>query len=131
MTAGVGAGIGALEGAAVSTEATLTRLATQAVDNVGPGSGAAYGTAVHSEFGYLVEVNTGLSTEVSYKGGLQVDYGTQGSVRVDVVEGPIDAPTCCYDLKTGGAKLTPARTTQIQDELPGGSKVPVKEIRPQ
>jgi RHS repeat-associated protein len=118
-------------GTAGSTEATLTRLATQAVDNVGPGSGAAYGTAVHSEFADLVEASTNLSTEVSYKGGQVVEYGTPGSVRVDAVEGPIDAPTCCYDLKTGSATLTPARTAQIQNELPGGSNVPVKEIKPQ
>ena len=98
---------------------------------MGPGSGAAYGTAVHSEFADLVEANTGLAAEVSYKGGQVVAYGTPGSVRVDAVEGAVDAPTCCYDLKTGSATLTPARVTQIQKELPGGSNVPVKEIKPQ
>jgi RHS repeat-associated protein len=117
----------------VSTESTLTRLATQAVDNIGPGSGPAYGTAVHSEFADLVDGlgNSNLSTEVSYKGGQVVDYGTPGSIRADVVEGPVDAPTAIYDLKTGNATLTPTRTTQIQNELPGGSNVPVKEIKPQ
>ena len=60
-----------------------------------------------------------------------VDYGTPGSIRADVVEGPVDAPTGIYDLKTGNATLTPARTAQIQNEVPGGSKVPVKEIKPQ
>ena len=120
------------EGTAASTESTLSDLATQAVQNIGPGSGARYGTLVHSEFADLVEGlgNSNLSTEVSYLGGKVVPYGTSGSVRLDVVEGPLDAPTAAYDLKTGSAALTPARITQIQGELPGGSNVPVREIRP-
>ncbi len=124
---------GELGSAGTTTEVTLTRLATQAADNIGPGSGAVYGTAVHGEFADLIEGlgNPNLATEVSYKGGQVVEYGTSGSVRVDVVEGPFDAPTCCYDLKTGSATLTPARAVRIQNELPGGSSVPVKEIKPQ
>jgi hypothetical protein len=128
-TLGLAAFAGGIASAS-STEATLTRLATQAVDNLGPGSGAAYGTAVHAEFSNLVESSTNLATEISYKGGTPVDYGTPGSIRADVVEGPVDAPTAIYDLKTGNATLTPARVMQIQNEVPGGTNVPVKEIKP-
>jgi hypothetical protein len=56
--------------------------------------------------------------------------GTRGSVRLDVVEGPLDAPTCCYDLKTGSATLTPGRIRQFQGNLPGGANVPVIQIKP-
>ena len=50
--------------------------------------------------------------------------------RVDIVEGPIANPTAVHDLKTGSATLTPARIRQIQTHVPGGSKVPVIEVRP-
>ena len=116
-----------------STEAALTRLATKAVETLGPGRGPQYGTAVHRIFARLVQKlgKSNLTPEVSYKGGQVVEYGTPGSIRVDVVEGPINAPTATYDLKTGGAQLTPQRTQQIQNELPGGSNVPVNQIKPQ
>lgn len=55
------------------------------------------------------------------------------STRTDpfnVGEGTVDAPTAVYDLKTGSATLTPARIQQIQSHLPGGSSVPVYEVRP-
>jgi RHS repeat-associated protein len=122
-------------GPAVTTEATLTRLANEAVENIGPGSGAVYGTTVHSEFTDLVEglENPSLFTEQSYLNGKPVDYGTPGSVRVDVGEGTMENPTAVYDLKTGSAKLTPARIQQIQKHVPklsNGNSVPVKEIKP-
>jgi hypothetical protein len=125
-----GAIVGGIVMSGGSTEATLTRLATQAAENLGPGSGARYGTAMHSEFANLVEANTNLATEISYKGGEVVPYGTPGSIRANVVEGPLDAPTAIYDLKTGNATLTPSRINQIQNEIPGGSNVPVKEVKP-
>jgi RHS repeat-associated protein len=123
-------------GAGTKTPSVIEQLqgaANEAVQNVGPGRGPAYGTAVHSEFADLVDGlgSSKLATEVSYKGGVQVPYGTPGSIRVDVVEGPLNAPTAVYDLKTGSATLSPARVEQIQSHLPGGSNVPVQEIRPQ
>ena len=69
-----------------------------------------------------------LNTEVSYSGGQVVQRGTPGSVRVDVVRGNPNNPGAAFDLKTGAAKLTPARTQQIQQNLP--RPVPVKEIKP-
>lgn len=41
-----------------------------------------------------------------------------------------NAPTAIYDLKTGGAQLTPARIQQIQANIPGGSNVPIIQIKP-
>jgi len=46
------------------------------------------------------------------------------------VEGDIYAPRAVYDLKTGSAELTPARIAEIQQHLPGGTSVPVIEVKP-
>ena len=112
----------------------VQRAANAAVDAVGPGSGATYGTRVHSAMeGALnksgVAKALNLNTEVSYSGGQVVPRGTPGSVRVDVVRGNPSNPGAAFDLKTGTAKLTPGRTQQIQQAMP--RPVPVKEIRPE
>jgi len=88
---------------------------------------------VHSAFESKVQGlgRANLNTEVSYMNGNLVRRGTKGSVRLDVVEGDPWSPTAVYDLKTGTAKLTPQRVQQIQQHVPGGSGVPVKELRPQ
>jgi hypothetical protein len=115
-----------------TTTEQLTAAAGRAVETVGPGSGPTYGTAVHSAFETEVRSlgNTNLATEQSYLNGNLVMRGTPGSVRIDVVEGPLDAPTCCYDLKTGSATLKPSRIEQIQGNLPGGANVPIIRITP-
>jgi hypothetical protein len=96
-----------------------------------------HGTRVHTVFAREVEAlgRGDLKTEVSYLNGEVVKYGTPGSVRLDVVEGPVTAPTAVYDLKTGSATLTPERIAEIlrhlpnNGRLPDGSLVPVIEIR--
>ena len=108
----------------------LEGAASRAAATVGPGSGAVYGTRMHVAFRAEVEALgiPGLRTEVSYVNGVEVPYGTPGSVRIDV--GHFDAAgqiQGVFDLKTGSATLTPARTQQIQQAV--GSQVPVKEIR--
>ena len=125
--------VGATTGVAtVSTEGVLAKLAAQAVENVGPGSGAVYGTLIHSEFANLVEGlgNSNLATEVSYLGGKVVPYGTAGSIRVDALEGALESPTQVFDLKTGNASLSATRIDQIQSQIPGGNNVPVTQIKP-
>jgi hypothetical protein len=68
---------------------------------------------------------------VSYLNGRVVAYGTRGAVRLDVVEGDPLAPSAVYDLKTGGAALTPARIAEIQANLPPGyQNIPMREIQP-
>lgn len=70
-----------------------------------------------------------LQTEVTYKNGIRVDYGTKGGVRLDAVEYNLDGTIkAVYDLKTGKAGLTQTRIDQIRSSI--GSKVPVLEIRP-
>jgi len=49
---------------------------------------------------------------------------------LDVVEGQMECPMCVYDLKTGSATLTTSRIQQIQSHIPGGTNVPVLEVRP-
>ncbi len=142
-TAGVAAGgLGLYNGITVGAATTaadagstfdqLSSAATRAANNVGTGSGPVYGTLVHSAFADEVGAlgNPNLFTEQSYLNGAPVQYGTPGSIRIDVGEGTIDAPTAVYDLKTGSATLTPARIQQIQLHLPGGSSIPVYEVRP-
>jgi hypothetical protein len=130
---GVAGGSGGAAATSETTSEILQGAANRAAATVGEGSGAAYGTAVHSEFTSEIEAlgNPNLSSEVSYLKGEVVAYGTKGSIRADAVEGPLNSPNTVYDLKTGNASLTPARTQQIQSNLPGGSNVPVKEIKPQ
>ena len=96
-----------------------------------PPSGSVYGTQVHSSFAKIVDSwgDPDFSTEESYLNGRRVDYGTPGSIRVDVAQGPVDNPVVVYDLKTGNAALTAARVQQIQANLPGGSSVPVIQLR--
>jgi RHS repeat-associated protein len=111
----------------------LQGAADRAAATMGPGSGPVYGTLVHSEFGREVAALGGdFSTEVSYLNGEVVPYGTPGSVRLDVVEGPLTSPTALYDLKTGGATLTPGRIDQILSHVPvnGNVPIPVRMIKP-
>jgi RHS repeat-associated protein len=110
----------------------LAGAASRARAAVGEGSGPVYGTRVHTAFESEVNSlgNSSLSTEVSYLNGQVVPRGTPGSVRLDVVNGPLDAPLAVYDLKTGGATLTPGRIQQIQSHIPGGASVPVILVRP-
>jgi hypothetical protein len=109
----------------------LAGAASRAARTVGPGKGPVHGTRAHAAFQAEVKAlgNANIATEQSYLNGRLVPRGTPGSIRVDVVEGPLNAPTSVYDLKTGGAKLTPSRIQQIQQHVPGGSSVPVIEVR--
>jgi hypothetical protein len=120
---------GAKNGATLADD--LAAAATRARNTVGQGSGGAYGTRVHTAFEAEVQgLNRGLSTEISYLNGNVVLRGTPGSVRLDVVNGPLNAPVSIFDLKTGSATLTPARIQQIQSHIPGGANVPVFPVRP-
>jgi hypothetical protein len=123
------------EGGAIKSATTWEQLqdaAGNAVDQVGPGKGAVYGTKVHAAFEAEVKAleDPNLQTEKSYLNGERVKRGTQGSVRVDVVEGPLDNPTAIYDLKTGSAQLTPPRIRQLQAHVPNGERIPIVEVRP-
>ena len=122
----------ALSAAEGTTAEQLAAAASRAAQSVGEGSGPVYGTNVHTAFQAEVDAlgNPSLFTEQSYLNGEPVDYGTPGSIRVDVGEGTVDQPTAVYDLKTGSATLSPGRIFQIQSNLPGGSNIPVIVVKP-
>lgn len=53
-----------------------------------------------------------------------------GSIRLDVVEGPLTNPTHVWDYKFGNATLSQSRITQIQNGIPNGVNVPVLGVKP-
>ncbi|MCB9933083.1 MAG: RHS repeat-associated core domain-containing protein [Planctomycetes bacterium] len=74
----------------------------------------------------------GLSPEARYLNGLPWESGmpVKGSVRLDVVDGPLDSPTAVYDYKFGGARLKPARINRIRQVAGIGPHVPIHEVKP-
>lgn len=74
----------------------------------------------------------GLTTEVRYLNGQvwQPGMPLRGTIRLDVVEGPLTSPTAVYDYKFGGAALSAARISQIRAGAGLGSSVPVLEVKP-
>lgn len=88
---------------------------------------------MHAAFRKEVQAlaNPTLRTEVSFLAKEEVKWGTPGSVRVDVVQyGPGGEILSIFDLKTGGAVLTPQRAEEILSNLPGTQNVPIIMIRP-
>ena len=114
-----------------TTEMRIVAAANRAAKTVGKGSGHEDGSKVHAALENEIKAmgDANLSPEVSYKNRVKVSRGTPDSIRVDVAEGPVDAPTVVYDLKTGTAKLKQARIKEIQANLPNGQNVPIIEIR--
>ena len=119
-------------GSVAELEAALSRFAADAHTAVGPGSGAAHGTRVHTAFRTLVESfkRQDVLTEASYLNGERAKWGTPGSVRIDALRLEKGQVTHVYDLKTGNARLTAQRIAQIRRHLPNdGAGVVFKEIR--
>lgn len=82
------------------------------------------GTRIHADFALRVTALRGpYSAEVSYRDGLLVPYGTQGSIRADAVVGPRAAPHYAVELKSGLARPTPAETRAYARHLPPGAGV--------
>lgn len=73
-----------------------------------------------------------LTTEARYVGGTPWEAGmsTTGSIRLDVVEGPLARPTAVWDYKFGNATLSQRRITQIQNGIPNGANVAILMVRP-
>jgi len=115
---------------AKSARDIVQEAADEAKKAVGEGKGGPHGTKVHSELEKnLKNIDSEIvHPEVSYKDGDVVSRGTEGSVRLDAVEGPKNAPINAYNLKTGGAKLTEKRVQQIRDHAPKTLQK-VEEIR--
>ena len=117
-----------------STTARLQSIAMDALYEVGPGSGPTYGTAVHAVFARMVMAlgRPDLFVETSFDSSGVAQYGANGSVRTDVILGRNALhPVAIYDLKTGGATLTPKRASQILNMFPNKVKGGVIMIRVQ
>jgi len=124
-------------GQAITSSVRAARQVQQAANHaqrvVGAGRGPAHGTRVHTEFARQVQRTSRgrIQTEVSYMNGSVVPRGTRGAVRVDAVRGRPERPKEIWDLKTGGARLTPQRIQQIRRHLPRGCQnIPIREVRP-
>lgn len=94
------------------------------------GKGPVVGTKIHSIFKAEVKKlnNPNLRTEVSYLNGSEVNYGTKGNVRFDVVLTDTNGfPIAAWDLKTGNAVLTDARIMQMQKRA--NLKIPIMMVK--
>jgi hypothetical protein len=135
------AGARGLNGAYATNGDLVQSIATRA-DNWGirngMGNGPIVGTAKH---GYAERLLTryqdifgsrGLSAEARYVNGNPWRNGDplSGSIRLDVVEGPLTRRTFVWDYKFGQATLSPSRVTQIQNGIPNGANVPVLMVKP-
>jgi hypothetical protein len=57
-----------------------------------------------------------------------IEYGISGSKRTDVyLKDKLGRPIAIYDLKTGNAKLTPARIQELRKAV-GVDDIPVIEL---
>lgn len=94
-----------------------------------------YGTAVHTAFAAAVKSQNlpGIGSsgvETSYVGGVIARYyGEPDSIRTDVtLRNDIGDPIAIYDVKTGGASLTPARVRELRDQTGASASVPIIEM---
>lgn len=119
------------------TSDRLVEVMKEVVATVGTGKGALYGIAIHSEAAKQISDADfpGIGrrgVEQSFSLGDTVRYGLNGSIRTDIVlrDGrTIAAPILAvWDIKTGGAKLTPERAAQIRQHLDVGDDVPIIEL---
>ena len=107
---------------------TATKAANKYIEE-NPGKGPVHGTKGHTyaenEIKQLQWEN--VKTEVSFKNTKQVDYGTPGSIRLDVVivDG-FGRPTYAIDFKFGNAPLTQTRINQILQNLP--TKITIEKV---
>lgn len=119
-----------------AAEEFLFDVARRAYDRI-PGSGGTIGTLRHTYAKNLIDryqrifgdVGDGLSTEVAYLDGYVEKYGTNGSVRLDVVEGDKLNPIAVYDFKFGSAKLSVSRTNRIRKIAGLTISIPIIQIK--
>jgi hypothetical protein len=113
----------------INISSQLQQCANKANESIS-GAGHVVGTQKHVVFANEVNKlnNPQLKTEVSFKDGKMVPYGTKGSVRFDVVQfDSNDNPVMAWDFKTGSAQLTAARIEKMQQAI--GKGVEILEIK--
>jgi hypothetical protein len=96
-----------------------------------------FGTYVHTDFGNRVRAldlpgigSTGVEHSFALEDiGEIIYYGLPGTIRTDVVlKDRFGTPIVIYDLKTGSAKLSPARIRQLREKV-GNLDIPIIELR--
>ena len=95
-----------------------------------PGKGPAVGIKKHTAFASEVNSlgNKSLRTEVSYKNGVEVPYGTKDSIRFDVLQyNTQNQPINAWDFKTGSANLSFSRMEEMR--LKSGLNIPITLVR--
>lgn len=143
LAAGPGsAGIRGLAASPYATNGDLVQSIAIRADNWGNRNGLSNGpVAGTAKHGYAEEIlnryqrmfgDRGLTAEARYVGGSPWTSGmsTSGSIRLDVVEGPLARPTGVWDYKFGNATLSQRRITQIQGGIPNGANVPIMMVKP-
>jgi len=82
-------------------------------------SATQYGTAVHENLKAQIKglEDPNFVAETSYLKSVDAGYGTRGSVRIDVLENVGNGIVCVYDIKTGRARLSTARSAEIASEV--------------
>ena len=105
---------------------TCANTANSKITGTGPVAGTQKHTAFATEVNALA--NKSLATEISYKNGEIVPYGTKGSIRFDVLQyNPQGVPIAAWDFKTGSATLTATRIEQMQTK--SGLYIPIYVIK--
>ena len=113
------------------TTEKLRTVLEKTVNARGEGYGPGYGTAIHRDFGDAVKAENmrGIRVEHTFPEGQEINYGTKGTIRTDVVlrneRGEVVA---IYDVKTGGAYLDAKRVAQLRAKTGVGLSVPVIEM---
>jgi hypothetical protein len=97
--------------------------------------GSVYGTAVHTAFASSVRALNlpGIGSEGVEQSfdiaGFVTNYRAEGSIRTDVVlRGAGGDVLAIYDMKTGGAKLSQPRASELRARTDASSNTPVIEL---
>lgn len=116
--------------AIMKTEDVLINIANKAnkIDVTGKTPSVA-GTLKHSKAKEILKKEyPDMLSEVSYKDGIEVPYGTPGSKRIDAGIGTKANPTDAFDFKFGNKGVTQKDIDAYQKAI--GKPITVKEIRP-
>jgi hypothetical protein len=126
-------GISRIDDVTIELTNTLARVMDTAefVPNMAPG---VYGTLVHTMFAAEVRAKSiaGIGyDDVETTFGIEEDapYGAKFSIRTDVIlRNEVGDIVAIYDVKTGGAKLTPKRVREIRERTGAADNVPIIEM---
>lgn len=115
------------------TTNALGKTLAKVIDTLPKGRGPLYGIAVHTAFGLAVRLGNipgiGFNDVETTWGGVDLRYGSLGSVRTDVIlRNDVGDPIAIYDVKTGGARLTDARVKELREAVAPGSRIPTIEL---